>query len=270
MYWGKYIFIFQCQLDHQKMERLREFLNEHCEADMTRLIIQSFNINNLSELSHLSDQRIDNSSLRPKQKEDLKDIVRRAVRRAKFEMSSSEISISEEELKIIKQMKIYLVIQAELKRQAENAELKRQAENARILSSSEVMEKELNQTETFDDTWGNYWLHIIALLLRPNGGIINQSHPTAKMLSHSEILQWFQTLRSSILFMNDMLTIKSNDGKLDTFKHTMITQRKEIQDLKEEIKRLKQISSEIEVVECRQDIPKYVDIDAQYRIYQEI
>jgi len=99
------------------------------------------------------------------------------------------VSISEQELERIKQMKIYMVVKHELRNQNFN------------------LKGNVFETETIDDGLGMWWLDIIALLLSENCGIIplRSQNDLHKKLDEKEILQWFQTLRSSAFLLNSML-----------------------------------------------------------------
>ena len=64
----------------------------------------------------------------------------------------------------------------------------------------------MSSSAPIDDNVGMFWLDIIALLLSKNCGIIHRrDNDLHKKLSEQEILQWFQTLRSSAFLLNSML-----------------------------------------------------------------
>ena len=150
----------------------------------------------------------------------------------------SHISISEEELKKIQQMEIYLVVEHELEKQTEN----KTNERARGMSFN----KQLLETETTDDNLGMFWMDIIALLLSSNCGLLStRSDEVHKNLDEREILQWFQTLRSSLRFLNS--TIQYN-ARIQQRDEADVVIRKQNEDLKSSNKELESKNEELSVV----------------------
>ena len=138
------------------------------------------------------------------------------------------VSISEQELERIKQMKIYMVVKHELRNQNFN------------------LKGNVFETETIDDDVGMFWLDIIALLLSEKSSILStQSDEVHKKLSEQQILQWFQTLRSSVLFMNSMLVYTQ---KIEQRDKTLLNNDKQIENLRSSNKELESKNEELSAV----------------------
>ena len=89
-------------------------------------------------------------------------------------------------------------------------ELRNQGFNLKI-----VQEEDRLETSTIDDMNGLFWLDIITLLLSKDCGIMHwRSNDLHKKLSKEEILQWFQTMRSSVFLLNSMLEYRQKVSDL--------------------------------------------------------
>ena len=161
----------------------------------------------------------------------------------------SRISISEEELEKIKTKKIYLVIERELQQQGENRQIKNKRAYPSFLLNAEeskLKEKELLETGTIDDGNGMFWMDVIALLLSNKTSILyTQNEDMHKLLSKEEILKWFQTLRSSVLFINSILEYNSRIRDRDK---EDLTVRQKNEDLKSSNEELESKNKELSAI----------------------
>ena len=172
----------------------------------------------------------------------------------------SRISISEEELKKIQQMEIYLVVEHELQKERENKKIKDARANPGQYEETisglltwrpdpkrrVIQEKHLFETGTIDDGYGMFWMDIIALLLSSNCGLLStRSDEVHKKLYEHEILQWFQTLRSSLCFLNS--TIQYN-ARIQQRDEADVVVRKQNEDLKSSNKELESKNEELKAV----------------------
>ena len=150
------------------------------------------------------------------------------------------VSISEQELERIKQMKIYMVVKHELRNQNFN------------------LKGNVFETETIDDDLGMFWLDIIALLLSEKCGLIphRSQNDLHKKLDEKEILQWFQTLRSSVFLLNSMLEYSQKVSDVSAKGLEQQTRIEQLQTLNSKL-----MKQESEALEHVMDLHNWAGID---------
>ena len=175
----------------------------------------------------------------------------------------SRISISEEELEKIKKKEIYLVIERELQQQAENRQIKNKRAYPSFLESllndeeSKLKEKKLLETGTIDDGDGMFWMDIIALLVSEKTNLLlTRSDELHKKLSEEQILQWFQTLRSSIFLLNSMLLYSQKVSDVSAKGLEQQTRIEQLQTLNSKL-----MKQESEALEHVMDLHNWAGID---------